>query len=154
MKEIFARLTVVFFVVVILKIVFSELSPGHAWALPIFPCICSQFFFNVLVSKGGLTMRMSEEKDMLLSSPVRTLKSQLAAEQPSAGESWILLKKDTSCPRAKEKPQQDSRRGEIAFRIKLHTYQRHSENASKTLCTSGPRERSSDPQRRLSQTCL
>ena len=55
----------------------------------------SFFFFNVLVSNGGLTMRMSEEKDMRLSSPVRTLKSQLAAEQPSAGECWIPPIKDT-----------------------------------------------------------
>ena len=80
----------------VFSFVFSELSPGHAWALPIFPCICSQFFFfNVLVSNGGLTMRMSEEKDMRLSSPVRTLKSQRAAEPPSAGECWIPPIKDT-----------------------------------------------------------
>ena len=45
---------------------------------------------------------------------------------------------------AKEKPQQDGRRGKIAFRIKP---QRHSEGSNKTLCTPG------DPQR-LSQTCL
>ena len=40
-------------------------------------------------------------------SPVWTPKSPLAAEQPSTGECWILPKKDTPCPRAKEKPQQD-----------------------------------------------
>ena len=33
---------------------------------------------------------------------------------------------DTSCPGAKEKPQQDGRRGEFAFRIKPHSHQRHS----------------------------
>ena len=32
--------------------------------------------------------------------------------------------KPYSHPRAKEKPQQDGRRGEIAFRIKPHTHQR------------------------------
>ena len=34
---------------------------------------------------------------------------------------------DTPLPRAKEKPQQDGRRGKIMFRIKPHTCQRHSE---------------------------
>ena len=33
-------------------------------------------------------------------------------------------KKDIACPRAEEKPQQDSRRGEIMFWIKPHTHQR------------------------------
>ena len=33
-------------------------------------------------------------------------------------EPWIPPKKDTPCPRAKEKPQQDITRGEITFRIK------------------------------------
>ena len=41
-----------------------------------------------------------------MSSPARTLKLQLAAEQPSTGECWIPQKKDTLCPRAK-KSQQD-----------------------------------------------
>ena len=40
---------------------------------------------------------------------------------------------DTPHPRAKEKPQQDGRRGEIAFRIKPHTCQRCSEG-SKIPC--------------------
>ena len=46
-------------------------------------------------------------------------------------------KKYTPCPRAKEKPQQDGRRGQIAFRIKPHTCQRHSAVSNKTLCTPG-----------------
>ena len=46
-------------------------------------------------------------------------------------------KKDTPCLRAKEKPQQGGRRGEITFRIKPHTHQRHSEGSNKTLCTPG-----------------
>ena len=40
------------------------------------------------------------------------------------------------CPRKKEKPQQDGRRGKIMFRIKPHTCQRCSEGSNKTLCTS------------------
>ena len=48
---------------------------------------------------------MVEFKDMGSSSPVRTPKSQLDAEQPLTGECWIPPKKDTPCPRAKVKPQ-------------------------------------------------
>ena len=51
---------------------------------------------------------------MHLSFPVRTPKLQLAAEQPSTEERWIPPKKDTPRPRAKEKSQQNSERGEIA----------------------------------------
>ena len=54
-----------------------------------------------------------------MSSPERMSKVKLASEQPSTGECWILpkKKKDVPCPRAKEKPQQDGRTGEVAFRI-------------------------------------
>ena len=54
---------------------------------------------------------------MCSSPPVRPPKLQLAAEQPSTGECWISPKKGTPHPRAKEKPQQDGKRGETAFRI-------------------------------------
>ena len=66
---------------------------------------------------------------MRLSSPVGTPKLQLAAEQSSIGECWSPPKKGTPHPRAKEKPQQDDRRGKIAFRIKPLTHQR---------CLGGP----------------
>jgi len=46
-------------------------------------------------------------------------------------------KKYTLCPKAKEKPQQDSRRGKIVFRIKPHTHQRCSEGSNKTLYAPG-----------------
>ena len=46
-------------------------------------------------------------------------------------------KKDTPCPRAKEKPQQDGRTGKIMFRIKPHACHRCLEGTNKTLCTSG-----------------
>ena len=48
-------------------------------------------------------------------------------------------KKDTSCPRSKQKPQQDGRRGKIVFRIITPTCQRPSEGSKKTFCTAGPR---------------
>ena len=54
------------------------------------------------------------------SSPVKSPKLQLSSEQPSIGECWIPPKKDIPLSRAKEKPQPDSRRGEITFRIKPH----------------------------------
>ena len=78
---------------------------------------------------------MADYKDVRSSSPVRTPKLQLTAEQPSTRESQIPPKKDTPHSRAKEKPQQDSRREEIAFRIKPHTHQICSEGSNKTLCT-------------------
>ena len=71
---------------------------------------------------------------MRSSSPARTPKLQFTAEQLSTGECWIAPKKDTPHPRAKEKPQQDGRRGEITFRTKPHTHQRCPEGSNKTLC--------------------
>ena len=71
-------------------------------------------------------------------SPARTPKLQLAAEQQSTGECWIPPEKDTPSPRAKEKPQQDGRRGKTVFKIKPHTFQRYSEGSGKSLCTPGP----------------
>ena len=70
---------------------------------------------------------MVEFKNMGSSSPVRTPKSQLVAQQPLTGECWIPPKKDTPCPRAKEKPQQDGRRGTMTFETKSQTCQRCSE---------------------------
>ena len=46
---------------------------------------------------------MAEKKDMHSTSPARTPKSQLAAEQSSIGSCWNPAKKDTPCPRTKEK---------------------------------------------------
>ena len=82
------------------------------------------------------------------SSPARTPKLQLDAEQPLAGECWNPPKKDTPHPR------QDSRRGAIPFKIKPHTHQRGLEGTNKTLCAPGPRERSSEPHKKMSQISL
>ena len=78
----------------------------------------------------------------------RTCAHQLAAEQPLT-ECWITPKKDTPCPRAKEKPQKDGRRGEIMFTIKPHTWQRCLEAQTKLCVHQDPET----PQRQ-SQTCL
>ena len=63
-------------------------------------------------------------------------------------------KKDIPRVRAKGEATQDGRRGTITCKIKLHTHQGFSEGSNKTLCVQGPRERSSDPTRDLSQACL
>ena len=76
--------------------------------------------------------KMEEEKDMPSSSPGRSPKLQLGAEQLSAGECWIPQKKDTPRPSTKDKPKQDSRRAEILFRVKSHTHQWHLEDSKKT----------------------
>ena len=86
------------------------------------------------------------------SSPARTPKLQLAAEQPLIGERWMPPKKDTLHKRAKEKPQQDGRRGEITFIIKPHTRHRHLEGSNKTLYAPGnPTE--TEPDLPLSVSC-
>ena len=70
-----------------------------------------------------------------------------------AGQCWnsscLVLERlwgDTPWPSA-EKSQQDSRRGKIVFRLKPHTYQRHSEVSNK------PCAHQETPQR-LSQNCV
>ena len=67
---------------------------------------------------------------MYLSSPARTPKLQLTAEQLSTGECWTPPQKDTPSPRAKEMPQQDGRRREITIRIKPVNHQRLSEGSN------------------------
>ena len=56
---------------------------------------------------------------------------------------------DILSPGAKEKSQQDGRRGKTVFRIKAHTHQRCSESWNKPVCTPGPRA-----QQRLKQNCV
>ena len=90
-------------------------------------------FSGIINDTGGV-------EGMHPSSPMRSPKLQLTAEQPSTGECWIPPKKDIPHPRAKEKPQQDGRRGKIMFRVKHRTCQRHLEGSNKTLCEPGPRD--------------
>ena len=49
------------------------------------------------------------------SSPARTPKLQLADEEPSTGDCWIPPKKDTHCPREKEKPQKDGKGAKLCL---------------------------------------
>ena len=69
---------------------------------------------------------------------LQTPKSQLTTEQPSTGKHWIPSKKDAPAPRAKEKPQQDGRRGEIMFRIKSQTHQTLRGFKQNLVCTRTP----------------
>ena len=88
-------------------------------------------------------------KDICSSSPVRTPKLQLTAEQLLTGKYWIPPTKDTLHPRVKEKPQHDGRRGEIAFRIKPLICQRCSEGSNKPCVHQDP-----ETPQRLSQNCV
>ena len=67
-----------------------------------------------------------------------TSKLQLAAEKQSIRECWNTPKKDTLRTRVKEKPQQDDRRGEIAFRIKPYTSRRFLEGTNKPCAHQDP----------------
>ena len=92
---------------------------------------------------------MAEQKDVHSSSPVRTPKLQLTAEQPLTGGCWIPPKRDTPHPRAKEKPQEDGMRGQITFRNKPLTCQRSSEGSNKSCAHQDP-----ETQQRLRQNCV
>ena len=81
---------------------------------------------------------MAELKDMYSSSPVRIPKLQLTAEQSLTEECWIQPKIDNPHPRAKEKPQQDSRKSEITFGLKPHNHQRHLEGSNKISAHQDP----------------
>ena len=107
---------------------------------------CSKTFRSCWIV---LWQQMVEQKDIHSSSPGITPKLKFAAEQPSTGECWIPPKKDTLCPRAEEKPQQDGRRGKITFRIKPLTHQRRSEGSNKSCVRQDP-----ETSQRLSQNCF
>ena len=93
--------------------------------------------------------KMAEQKDVCSSSPARTPKLQLVAEQLSTREGWIPPKKDTLLPRAKEKPQQDGRRGKCAFRIKPHPATDARKAQTNLVCT-----RTQRPYREQARLCL
>ena len=76
------------------------------------------------------------------------LKLQLTAEQPSTGECWISPKTDTPHPRAKEKLQQDGRRGKI--RLESNPITPRDARMAQTLCTPGAR----DPIETETELCL
>ena len=82
-----------------------------------------------------------------------TLKSLLQHHNSKASiqsiKCWIPPRKDTPRPRAKEKPQQDGRRGKIMSRIKSHTCQRCLEGSNKPCAHQDPQTPQS-----LSQKCV
>ena len=94
----------------------------------------------VLIPSWSKIIKMVKWKNLCSSSPARTLKLQLTAEQLSIEECQIPAKNDAPSPRAKEKPQKDSKNGKIVFRIKPYTHQRCLEGSNKTLCAPGHRD--------------
>ena len=96
--------------------------------------------------------KMAVQKDAC-SSSARTPKLQLSTEQPSKGECWIPPKTDIPYPKAKEKPQEDSRRGKITFTIKPHTRQRRSEGSNKPSAHQGSETPENEPELRVSISC-
>ena len=107
---------------------YPELGTVFALALPLLSAVISPLFSSSILG----TYRPGE---FIFSCPIF-----LPFHTVHGGACWIPPKKDTPHPRAKEKPQQDSRRGEIMFRIKPHTCERCSEGSNKTLCAPGPRD--------------
>lgn len=73
--------------------------------------------------------------------------------QPCTEGYWNPPKKETPCTRTKVKLQEDCRRDTVKFKIKSPTHQKLLEGTSQTLCVPGPRKRSSEPHKRLGQTC-
>ena len=96
---------------------------------------------------------MVEWKDVHSTSPAKTPKLQFTAEQLLTGECWIPPKKGTPCLRAKEKPQQDGRRGEIVLEANCIPT-RDSRGLKQILCEPGPRDLTeTEPELCLSVSC-
>ena len=120
---------------------------AYLWCIPgNVPCALER---NLSCFLRVLCRSVLKWSSLCSSSPMRTPKLQLTAEQPSTEECWIPSKKYTPHPRAKKKPQQDGRRGDTTFRIIPHICQRCSEGSNKP-CVNQDQE---TPQR-LSQNCI
>ena len=71
--------------------------------------------------------------------PRRDTPRSISEKSQQDGRHWSGCWGDTLCPRAKEEPQQDGRRGKFTFRIKPHSHQRCSEGSNKPWTrTQGP----------------
>ena len=92
-------------------------------------------------------------KEDVSSSSERTPKLQLTAEQPLTGDCWIPQNKSIPCSRAKDKPQQDGRKGKIMFQIKSHTGWRYTEGSNKTCVRQEPDPTETEPELCLSVSC-
>ena len=107
-----------------------------------FGCFCLVFvLFCFLVG----------QKDLHSSSPVRTPNLQLAADNQQEGIETHQNRSGT-----KDKLQYDRKRGTITFNsyLKANLNLILQEGTNENLCSPKPRERSSDPHKRLNQTCL
>ena len=79
-----------------------------------------------------------EQKEVRSSIPVRTPKLHLTVEQSLTGENvGSHQKKKPHVQGQRRSPSKTIGGAKIAFRIKPHTHQRHSEGLDKTLCTPG-----------------
>ena len=78
--------------------VLSPFARSKSWEI----CCGSQNFLNSLHEK------MAEQKDVCSSSPARTPKLQLTAEQPLTGECWIPPKKAKPCTYLFQRKEVDS----------------------------------------------
>ena len=100
---------------------------------------------------------MAEQKDMCSSSPVRTLKLQLAAEEPLTGECWNPPKNKMKKIRHDQgqRGSHNKKIGGTQSCLKSNSYLPGTLGGHKqNLVCIGLREGSSDPHKRLSQTCL
>ena len=70
--------------------------------------------------------------------PRRDTPCSISEKPKQDGRHWSGCWGDTLHPRAKEKPQQDSRRGKFAFRIKPHSLQSCSESSNKPCVHQDP----------------
>ena len=86
---------------------------------------------------------MAEQKDVCSSSPMKTPKSQAAAEHHQQ-ENVGSHQKTYLTSKGKEEAPVSWQEDAITFKIKFHAHQRYLEGANKTLCAPEQRERSSD----------
>ena len=86
------------------------------------------------------------------SSSARTPKQQLTAEQLSTGKCWIPPQRDTPRPRAKGKPQQNGRRGEITLESN-HLPTRDAQRVQANLVHQDPGTPETEPELCLSVSC-
>ena len=96
---------------------------------------------------------MAEQKNVH-SSPTRTPKSELAAKQPSTGECWIPPKKILHVQRHRKSSKKTVGGEQSCLKSNLRTTRDARKDKNKTLCTPGPRERSSDSHKRPRENCM
>ena len=132
----------------------KSLLQHHSSKASIFQC---SGFFRVQLSHWYMTTRktialtrltfVGKEMSLLFNMLSRLVITFLPRSSSCAVLEWFWG--DTPRPRAKEKPQQDGRRGKIMFRIKPHTCQRCLEGSNKPCVHQDP-----ETPQRLRQNCV